>query len=83
MDINLDILKQIITEKTDALKKMDLDDYSWKERIQKSDLDLEKIDDEQDDEQKKLLLKAILSYMQRNKEVINKETIWPNTNIRP
>jgi hypothetical protein len=39
MDINLDILKKIISEKVDVLKRMDLKSYEWKERLQNNEED--------------------------------------------
>lgn len=37
MDLNLDILKKIMQDRTESLKKMDLSGYEWQQKIKNAD----------------------------------------------
>jgi len=65
MNIDLDILKQIISDKVDGLKRKDLDTYNWKEKLQNNENDLMDIEGEEKDEEKEMMLKAIMAFMEQ------------------
>lgn len=67
MNVDTGILKQIIQEKADTLRDLDLESSRWRKKINNADQAVQDIDDEE--KEKRII--AIMEFL--NKQVLNKE----------